>query len=103
MVEKMTKTQKEKWIERVVVALLSLCVSIAVYSFTDRAESDKALVNKVNQLDLQKADKPYVDAKCLEVKQEVEKNKSELNSRLDRMENKQDKTLDYIIELSQKK
>lgn len=99
----MTKTQKEKWLERLFGIVSAIIVSIAIYSFTSSKDESKALINKVNELDKTKASTEYVDKKCLEVQTKSEKDRSEIMERLDRMEIKQDKTLDYIIELNKRK
>jgi len=76
--EKMTKTQKEKWIERIVVALLSLIVSISFYSFTDKREGDKKLINQVNQLELTKLDKIEFNEKCISIEADFESRRHEM-------------------------
>jgi len=93
----MTKTQKEKWLERLFGIVSAIVVSIAIYSFTSSHDDSKQLINKVNQLDKEKAGIEYVDKKCLEIKGEIETDQTEIKANLRDLNKKTDKILELMI------
>jgi len=75
--------------------------ALLILSATDKFNADKDTEKELIRLDKEKASVIYVDQKCLDVRDANEKKSMELMNRLDRIELKQDKTLDYL--LNQKK
>jgi len=69
--ETMTKTQKDKWLERLYMLVLAIVCPILIYSFTDKQETNKKLIDKVQEIDKSKPNYEYVDKKCFETKQEI--------------------------------
>lgn len=105
MSEKMTKTQKEKWLERLFGIVSAVIISLAIYSFTFDHDTNyteqKELKEAVIRLDKDKAGTDYVDKKCLEVKKELENQQKQTDDRLTRIETTTQKIYDYL--LNQKK
>jgi len=105
MQEKMTKTLKEKWVERILISTASVAVSLIVYSFTFTHDTNyteqKELKETVIRLDKDKAGIDYVDKKCLEVKKEMEDRQTQTNVRLTNIENTTQNIYNYL--LNQKK
>jgi len=105
MSEKMTKTQKEKWTERIIGAVVSVIVAIAIYSFTFTNDvnytEQKELKEAVIRLDKEKVDAPFVEKKCLETRALFESQQQRTDKRLDNIEQTTQKIYDYL--LNQKK
>jgi len=105
MSEKMTKTQKEKWTERIIGAVISVIVAIAIYSFTFTNDinytEQKELKEAVIRLDKEKVDAPFVEKKCRETRELYEIQQSRTEKRLDNIEQNTQKIYDYL--LNQKK
>ena len=93
----MTKTQKEKWIERLFGMASALIISLAIYSFTSAKDDGKELVKKVNTLDKDKASIEYVDKKCQETKAEINSKINSQDERLTRIEDNTQKIYDYLL------
>ena len=93
----MTKTQKEKWIERLFGMASALIISLAIYSFTSAKDDGKELVKKVNTLDKDKASIEYVDKKCQETKSEINSKINSQDERLTRIEDNTQKIYDYLL------
>lgn len=101
----MTKTQKEKWLERLFGIVSAIIVSLAIYSFTFTHDASyqeqKKIKEDIVKLDKEKASSEYVDQKCIEVKKDIEKQLTSTDARLSRIEETTQNIYNYL--LNQKK
>jgi hypothetical protein len=71
--EKMTKTQKEKWLERLIWFVGSILISMVVIGWQNKGSDQKDIKETIIRLDETKASKEELNKKCLETKQEIKK------------------------------
>jgi len=68
----MTKTQKEKWIERIYWFVGSILISMLAISWQSDGINKKEIKESIIRLDESKASKDEVEKRCNETKQEIQ-------------------------------